>query len=376
MSTSDDERRPDDPTAPDETATPDEPTSTTDASPAEPPTSASGTTSAPEPTSTTRETVTTEPPAPAAPAAPARPAAPAAPAAPVASTGTATSTGTAASTDPVEPDADTGRHAAVRPEPTPPPPVRTSARDVPVVPPSGTTSRSTGTEAPDGTRVLPTTAPATTAPALAATTPSTTTPPSTATQPASPAEERPGTVPPAGVATPASTAEAEDPRLFPTAGAPRPTSIGTHVLGAVVGVVLTPLAAAVLLLGQSRILAEQVVGWDASIEWSGVVLVALGLLALGWVAVLATWTPAAPLTGGGILTVLGVVALVTPDVVHTQVVSLVDASEWRTTAVEVTVAGTSGTLLVAGFLVLLAGVVAAAAHRRGLRLGALRERHR
>ncbi|UJP39958.1 hypothetical protein [Cellulomonas palmilytica] len=251
-----------------------------------------------------------------------------------------------------EPGLDTGRHAAVRPAPVAPPPARTSARPVP--------ADAGATPAPEeGTRVLP-----------AAGAPTAAQPAATAPTAAQPTATTPGA--PATAAEPGATS----PDLFPDAHAPARTTVGTHVLGAVVGLVLAPLAAGVLLLGQSRILAVQVAGWDASLDWSGVVLVALGLLALGWVAVLAAWTPAAPYTGGAILTVLGAVALVSPDVVRTQVLRVVDGSEWRSTAVEVTVAGTSGTLLVAGFLVLLAGVVATAAHRRGVRLGAFRERHR
>lgn len=257
-----------------------------------------------------------------------------------------------------EPPPDTGRHAVVRPEPVPPPPARTSARPAapsPVTGPATAPPQGAGPTTPlDGTRVVPAVDPA--APAA---------PAPAATAPAAPAP-----------AATAPSAPAGDDALFPEPNAPRTTAVGTHVLGALVGLVLAPLALAVLLLGQSRILAVQVIGWDDTVDWSGVVLVALGLLALGWVAVLAVWTPAAPLTGGAVLTVLGVVALVTPHVVRTQVLRVVGDSSWRSTALEVTVAGTSGTLLVAGVLLLLAGVAAHAAHRRGLVLGAFRERHR
>ena len=242
-----------------------------------------------------------------------------------------------------EPSSDTARHAVVRPEPTPPPPPPSGARPstVPAPPPAPSPAPVLASPPDDGTE-QPTTGQA----------------PPQATQPAG------------------DQTRADDPALFPTPNAPHRTATGTHVLGALAGLLLAPLAVTVLLLGQSRILAVQVVGWDDAVDWSGVVLVVLAVVALGWVALLAVWTPAAPITGGVVLTVLGAVALTAPHVVHTQVLRVVDESSWRSTALEVTVAGTSGTLLVAGFLLLLAGVVALAAHRRGLALGAFRERHR
>ena len=264
-----------------------------------------------------------------------------------------------------EPGVETGRHATVRPDPVPPPPapVRASTRVTPPAPVDGTAwVRPTTIEQ---TAVEQTTAEPTTVQPAGATTGETPAP-----------EQRAPEQPSAARTTTSAGREPTDDGLFPAPNAPRSTAVGTHVLGALVGLVLAPVAAAVLLLGQSRILAVQVVGWDATVDWSGVVLVALALLALGWVALLAVWTPAAPLTGGVVLTALGALALVAPGVVHTRVLSALGTSAWRTTALEVTVTGTSGTLLVAGFLLLLAGVVAIAAHRRGLTLGAFRERHR
>ncbi|MBT0994139.1 hypothetical protein KIN34_07555 [Cellulomonas sp. DKR-3] len=304
---------------------------------------------------------------------------------------------------PDEPGTDTGKHAAVRPTPVPPPPapVRTSTRapgpgasptagpgaspaaspvspqtaQTSVIAPGPVTSPTpAGEPAPGATTVLPATAPAATAPAtpvggnpvVAPTTaaPTTATPTTAALATATP-----------GTAAPRTTTE-QDPALFPEPNAPRSTSVGTHVLGVLVGLVLTPLAVGVLLLGQSRILAAQLPSWDAAVDVTGIVLVSLGLLALGWVALLAVWTPAAPITGGIVLTVAGVAALALPETVQTQTLRLLDSTGWQTTITQVTVAGTSGTLVVAGFLVLVAGLVAALAHRRGVKLGTFRERHR
>uniref|UniRef100_UPI0028F0E213 hypothetical protein n=1 Tax=uncultured Cellulomonas sp. TaxID=189682 RepID=UPI0028F0E213 len=158
--------------------------------------------------------------------------------------------------------------------------------------------------------------------------------------------------------------------------APRSTTVGSHVLGVLVGLVLGPIGVAVLLLGQSRILQAQVGGWDASTEVLGITLVSLGLLLLGCVLLLALWTPAVPLTAGTLLTLAGILYLFVPSVVREQTLNVLSSSGWRLTVTQVTVAGTSGTVLSVGFLILLAGVVAAMARRRGVHLGEFRERHR
>jgi len=148
------------------------------------------------------------------------------------------------------------------------------------------------------------------------------------------------------------------------------------VLGVVVGLVLAPVGIGITLLGQSRILAAQVDGWDGSTEVLGIVLVTLGLLVLAVVVLLGLWTPSVPLAGGGLLTLVGSVYLYAPAMAREQTLNVLSSSGWRLTVTQVTVAGTSGTLLVAGFLLLVAGLVAALARRSGVRLGAFRERHR
>ncbi|GEL96843.1 hypothetical protein [Cellulomonas terrae] len=246
-----------------------------------------------------------------------------------------------------EPGADTGRHAIVRPAPTPPDePGTVAAAPVDPAPDpvtSATTTPSPGDETPE--RVA---APAAPLPPAAAPTPAT---------------------------TPAPATE-EDDRLFPDPNAPRSTSVGSHILGVIVGLILAPIGVAVLLLGESRILQAQVSGWDASTEVLGIVLVSLGLLLLGCVLLLALWTPAVPITGGAVLTLAGAVYLYLPSVAREQTLNLLTSSGWRLTVTQVTVAGTSGMVLAAGFLLLLAGIVTGAARRRGVRLGEFRERHR
>ncbi|KRD44230.1 hypothetical protein ASE38_08740 [Cellulomonas sp. Root930] len=238
---------------------------------------------------------------------------------------------------------DTGRHAVVRPAPTPP--------DEP---------------APDPV-VTPATPPVTPTPPVEAAAP---------VEAATP--EPPAPAPaaaPAGFAA-ATPAAAGDDHLFPDPNAPRSTTVGSHILGVLVGLILGPVGAGVLLLGESRILQAQVDGWDASTEVLGIVLVTLGVLLLGAVLLLGLWTPSVPITAGTVLTLAGIVYLYLPSIAREQTLNLLTSSGWRVTVTQVTVAGTSGMTLAVGFLLLLAGLVAAAARRRGVHLGEFRERHR
>ncbi|MGY4645397.1 hypothetical protein [Cellulomonas sp. URHB0016] len=256
---------------------------------------------------------------------------------------------------PTETSTDTGRHAVVRPNPLPPAPApapadAAAAERRPAVRPAthGPAAPSTGTP-PPATDAM-TSGPATPDAAVPDT-------------PDTPEASGPPTAP-------------EDPRLFPDPNAPRSTSLGAHVLGVVVGLVLAPIGIATTLLGQSRILAAQVDGWDGSTEVLGIVLVTAGLLLLAVVVLLGLWTPSVPLTGGAALALVGSVYLYAPALAREQTLNVLSSSGWRLTVTQVTVAGTSGTLVVAGVLLLVAGLVTALARRFGVRLGAFRERHR
>lgn len=258
---------------------------------------------------------------------------------------------TASGTEPVaEPAVDTGRHAVVRPAPTPPPP------------PEAEPTTKTFARVSSRTPVEP--AAPSTGPATAVVPPP--------AEPATGTREQPAVAGPEPT-TPQPAAEEE---LFPDPNAPRSTSVGTHVVGAIVGLVLGPVAAGTLLIGQARILEAQASGWTATVDTLGIVLVGIGLLLLGWVVLLGTWTPAVPITAGLVLSVLGGISLIAPGIARDLTLQYVDSAGWHLTITQVLVSGSSGTLLTAGFLVLLSGFVAAAARRRGVRLGEFRERHR
>ncbi|GHS89652.1 hypothetical protein AGMMS50218_16430 [Actinomycetota bacterium] len=153
---------------------------------------------------------------------------------------------------------------------------------------------------------------------------------------------------------------------------PRRAGAWTHVLGAVVGVLLTPLAVVGVLIGQARILAVQAPAWDGSFDAVGVVLVTLGGLALALVLLLGLWTPAVPIAGGLLATLVGAVYLYVPATLHPETVRWFATDSTRGTVTEATVAATSGTVFLVGVVLLVAGLVTVVARRAGVRLGQFR----
>ncbi|GAA4628190.1 hypothetical protein [Cellulomonas oligotrophica] len=261
-----------------------------------------------------------------------------------------------------EPAVDTGRHAVARPAPAPPEDVPADAHTGPALVP--------------GTGPVPVVAAPAPAPAPA---PSPApAPPSAASPPvAPPAEPRPATGATAAVPrTVASPVEDPADELFPDPNAPRTPTWGAHVGGVLVALLITPFAIGLTLLGQSRILVVQAGTWDASLDVLGIVLVSIGLVLLCTLLALGLWTAAVPLTAGTVLTVTGAFALYAPGVARAQALEIVTSDAWTVTVTHVVVAGTSGTLLVAGALLLVAGLVTALARRRGVHLGVFRERNR
>ncbi len=172
--------------------------------------------------------------------------------------------------------------------------------------------------------------------------------------------QAPLSLPPAEMATAESVRADLDPHP------PTRPGWGARVLGCLVGLVVGPAGATALLLGQSRVLAVQTDHWDADVDVFGIALVAVSALVLAGLVLLSAWTAAAPITGGAVTAAFGGWALGAPG-------SFADTMSiggtWRTTVEQTIVAGTSGTLLALGLLLLAAGIAAVVVRRAGVRLG-------
>jgi hypothetical protein len=185
----------------------------------------------------------------------------------------------------------------------------------------------------------------------------------------------PGSATPPG-APPASRTDVVPPEPV----APHATGFGGHVWGVVLGVLATPAALALALVGQGRILAVQSGGqpdpWDASLDVLGIVLVTAAVLVLVFLVYLGLWTAAVPITGGILATAFGAVFLYAPGIARNETMHWLATDSSRDTVSHATAAGTSGTILLVGLLLLSVGITTAMAKRRGRVLGEFRERGR
>ena len=163
---------------------------------------------------------------------------------------------------------------------------------------------------------------------------------------------------------------------FPVPTGPPTTSFGGHVLGILVGLVLTMLAGFLIVLGESRILAQGVGRTDVSPETLGIVLVTLGVLVAGAVVLLGVWTPAAPFTGGLLTAAIGAVYLFAPVQAHRETVRLISTEQNHVTVLNSITVATTGSVFLAGVLLLAAATALSLVRRRGLALGAFREQTR
>ena len=164
--------------------------------------------------------------------------------------------------------------------------------------------------------------------------------------------------------------------VVPEPVAPRATGFGGHVWGVLIGLLATPVALTLALVGQGRILAVQSGAWDASLDRWGIAFVTAAVLVLAVVVYLGVRTAAAPITGGILATLLGAVFLYAPGVARDETMRWLATTNSHDTVSHATVGGTSGTILLVGVLLLTAGVATAAAKRRGRVLGEFRERGR
>lgn len=143
-----------------------------------------------------------------------------------------------------------------------------------------------------------------------------------------------------------------------------------HVLGVLLGLLLTPVGLGLAGVGTARLL--EIVGTDDPVsDPAALVMLGSGVGLLVVVVLLAIWSPAVPITGGLLALTVGAAYLAAPGPVDEVVRSLTDGRVLTEPVDQLTAAATSGQLLVAGALVLAAGIAAAVARRKGRRFGQL-----
>lgn len=148
---------------------------------------------------------------------------------------------------------------------------------------------------------------------------------------------------------------------------PRRPGFGRHVLGVVVGLLLTPFAFLLTGIGAARladIAGTARMGTDAL----GVTLLVVGVALLAAIALLGAWSPATPITGGLVWGLaLGTAYLVAPATVERAVDEAARGQTPPAAVDQFAQSAMSGMLLVVGVLLLAAGLAAAFARRAGRR---------
>ncbi|GAA2721991.1 hypothetical protein [Cellulomonas aerilata] len=183
----------------------------------------------------------------------------------------------------------------------------------------------------------------------------------------------PGTVQPSG-ATSTSTSSASPDGAFPAPYGPRTTGAGGHVLGVLIGLVLTAVALLVLLLGQSRVVADGIGGETLTVDALGIVLVAIGAALAALVALLAVRTSAIPFTGGLLALLVGGAYLFAPVASQRETIRLLATAQNRDAVLNAVGVATTGTPFVLGLVLLATGTAASLVRRRGIEVGTFRAR--
>lgn len=272
-------------------------------------------------------------------------------------------------------DAGPGQHAAARPYP-------------PVVPDRGGDLASPTTASAEGR--LPDAAPSAPTPAVATAADGPAAPDATTTTPAAPDAT---TATPTAAATPPAAAPAAVAAAAPAALAaapsrrerrerdgstdrvahedlperPRKPGVGRHLLGALLGLLLTPVALLLVGIGTSR-LSDVAGSGNPAGDVLGLTLLVLGAVLLAVIALLGAWSPLVPLTGGVVWGLaLGTAYLVVPDLMQDTVDVVLGDRVLPAVVEQVTESAMSGLLVVVGALLLAAGVAAGRARRAGRR---------
>ena len=207
--------------------------------------------------------------------------------------------------------------------------------------------------------------------------------------------ERPAPVPPSQVAPSSPTAVTAEPatiapdseavpapgpaldvtgaekEIFPTSVPPRTVGFGGHLLGVVFGLVLAPLAVLVAGLGQSRIVLAYTPPRTGWVDGLGTTLLVIGALLLIGVVLLGLWSAAVPITGGAVVTAIGLAYIVVPETAYNQTLRLFRTDANALTVVQLDTQAVSGVVLLLGVLLLCAGIAVSAARSAGRRRGLL-----
>lgn len=262
-------------------------------------------------------------------------------------------------------DAGPGQHAAARPYP-------------PVVPDRGGDLASPTTASAEGRLPDATAADGPAAPDATTTTPAapdatTATPTAAATPPAAAPAAVAAAAPAALAAAPSRRERRERDGSTDRVAhedlpeRPRKPGAGRHLLGALLGLLLTPVALLLVGIGTSR-LSDVAGSGNPAGDVLGLTLLVLGAVLLAVIALLGAWSPLVPLTGGVVWGLaLGTAYLVVPDLMQDTVDVVLGDRVLPAVVEQVTESAMSGLLVVVGALLLAAGVAAGRARRAGRR---------
>ncbi|WP_024285853.1 hypothetical protein [Cellulomonas sp. KRMCY2] len=148
---------------------------------------------------------------------------------------------------------------------------------------------------------------------------------------------------------------------------PGKPGIARHLVGFLLGLVLTPVALLLTGIGTARM--ADLVGTDSPLtDALGLTLLVVGALLLAVIVLLGVWSPTVPITGGLVWGVcLGVAYLVVPAALDDTVEALSADRVVPAAVDQLTEGAMSGQLVVTGILLLTAGLATAIARRIGRR---------
>jgi len=178
----------------------------------------------------------------------------------------------------------------------------------------------------------------------------------------------PVAAPPTPTSAPAAPVAPTEPTVPDTLlpESPAKPGLGRHLLGVLLGLVLTPVGLLLTGIGTAR-LADAIDAGDAT-DALGLGLLIAGALVLGAVVLLGMWSPAVPITGGILWGVaLGTAFLAVPDTLADWFESIAGDQVVPDAVDQLTASAVTGELLVTGILLVAAGFAAARSRRRGRR---------